>query len=408
MTIKKISEEEFTKFANNSPLKSFYESVEWYHLKQNEGKKCELVGLYKGQKLVGASLIIYVRVLRKFYMAYASRGFLYDYKNIKEFKEALKKYFSKDVIFFRMDPPVILASYDKNLNKEFFEDSSNLIKELKENKFIHYGFNNAYETMQFRFVMKMPVLDNMDNQLLGMNKSTKKNINLAVEKGVCIKKGTIDDLDLAYELFEKTNTRRNIQSFKKKFYLYLLNEFKDDAVIYLAYIDKSIYIHNMEEKLDNIKDNIFEIKKKMETYNVGHKLKKQLEEKEKEKEKVLIDLKEAQKLKDITYIGSMISIFKFDEAVSLVSGMDNDYRKFCPKYAMYPAMIKDAIEKKYKYINFLGVKNIFDSNDSDYGVYEIKKGFGASSIEYIGEFDLPFNKVLYRIYKFNENRGRKK
>ena len=66
---------------------------------------------------------------------------------------------------------------------------------------------------------------------------------------------------------------------------------------------------------------------------------------------------------------------------------------------MYPAMIKDAINENLKTINFLGVKNIFDKDDSDYGVYDVKRGFGGNTLEYVGEFDLPIKKMLYRIYK---------
>ena len=80
--------------------------------------------------------------------------------------------------------------------------------------------------------------------------------------------------------------------------------------------------------------------------------------------------------------------------------MNDSYRLFCPKYIMYPEMIKEAIDEHLKYVNFLGVKNINDPNDKDHGVYEVKRGFGGETIEYIGEFDLPLNKVMYKMYKF--------
>ena len=95
----------------------------------------------------------------------------------------------------------------------------------------------------------------------------------------------------------------------------------------------------------------------------------------------------------------MVTITKYDEVVSLSSGMNDKYREFCPKYIMYPEMIKKAIEQKIKYVNFWGVKNIFDKNDVNHGVYEVKRGFGGQTIEYIGEFDLPINKLLYKLYK---------
>ena len=67
MILKKIDEKTYEKFVSSSNLSSFYQSVEWYHLKLDEGKHCELLGLYEEDNLVGVSLIIYVKVLKKYY-----------------------------------------------------------------------------------------------------------------------------------------------------------------------------------------------------------------------------------------------------------------------------------------------------------------------------------------------------
>lgn len=121
MTLKEINEKEYERFVKKSDLSSFYQSIEWYHLKQNEGKKCELLGLFDNDKLIGVSLVVYVKILKKYYYAYASRGFIYDYQNILEFKNALKNYFKNSIIFVKIDPPIILAKYDKNKEKESFK-----------------------------------------------------------------------------------------------------------------------------------------------------------------------------------------------------------------------------------------------------------------------------------------------
>ena len=47
MILKKIDEKKYEKFVNSSNLSSFYQSVEWYHFKLDEGKHCELLGLYE-------------------------------------------------------------------------------------------------------------------------------------------------------------------------------------------------------------------------------------------------------------------------------------------------------------------------------------------------------------------------
>lgn len=407
MNIKEISKNDFSNFASKNKYATFYQSIEWYHLKQKEGRKCELVGLYDNDKLVGVSLIIYLKVMHKFFMAYAPRGFLYDYSNISDFKESIHEYLkNKKVIFFRMDPPIILNSYDKDLNKKEYQEGNSIIKELINNGFKHYGFNMSFETNQFRFVHTLEVLPNTESQLSQMSKSTKKNIELAKSMGVRIDKVDVDKLDAVYDLFESTIDRKKIIGFSKNFYQDLCNEFKDIQCMYIAYVDKSILINNLNTRLEEVNNKLGELKKKMEHDNVGAKLKHEMEITLASKEKITKELAEAKDMPERQNIGSMLCIFKYNEAVSFVSGMDNKYRRFCPKYAMYPQMIEDARNRNISSINFLGVKNIFDKKDEAYGVYEVKKGFGGNTLEYIGEFDLPINKILYKIYKLNENRKR--
>ena len=396
MTLKEINEKEYERFVKKSDLSSFYQSIEWYHLKQKEGKKCELLGLFDNDSLVGVSLVIYVKILRKYYYAYASRGFIYNYQNILEFTKALKDYFKNKAVFVKIDPPIILAKYDKNKDKESFLESKQLIESLKYYGFKHYGYNLALETEQFRFVHRIKLEKRFDKQLELMSKSTRKNMDIAKLKGVNIK--TVNDLDLVYSFFEKTSERKQFKNLSKKFYKNIIDNFKDNVKMYVVYIDKKEYVNNLKNKIKEEKIKYNELKEKIKHDNVGHKLKEQ--------EKIIIqaldkynsELEEAKGLENVTYIASMLTITKYNEVVSFASGMDNSYRKFNPKYIMYPKMINDAIEDKLVFVNFLGVKNIFDINDSDYGVYEVKRGFGGKTIEYIGEFDLPLNKVLYYVY----------
>lgn len=400
MTLKKIDEKTYEAFVSQSNQTSLYQSSEWKHLKELEGKKTELLGLFLDDKLVGVSLIVYSRVLKKYYFAYASRGFVYDYADILGFKKALIKYFKKkDVVFFRMDPAIVLAKYDKNMNKEDILASRQLIESLKYYGFKHYGFNQGFETMQFRFVHILDVVDNFELQKQTMSKSTRKNIDMANFRGVKIKKGGIQDIPLAISFFEMSGERKHFTGFDIKYYERLYEAFKDNLTLYIAYIDKKVYVANLNNKLQDLKKELTDLKDKMQHDNVGKKLKHQEELLKQSSEKYKEELAEANKLANETSIAAMLSIRKYEEVVSYVSGMNNDYRKFNPKYAMYPAMIEDAIHEKLQTVNFLGVKNIFDKNDSDYGMYDVKRGFGGHTIEYIGEFDLPIKKSLYMIYK---------
>ena len=196
MILKKIDEKTYENFVSSSNLSSFYQSVEWYHLKLDEGKHCELLGLYEEDNLVGVSLIIYVKILKKYYYAYASRGFIYDYSNLEEFVASLKEYFKGKAIFVKIDPPIILNLYDKSGEKDFMLENRQLIERLKYVGFIHHGFNMAFECEQFRFVHKIKLESSYDEQVKLMSKSTRKNIELAKFRGVNIKIAKKDELDM--------------------------------------------------------------------------------------------------------------------------------------------------------------------------------------------------------------------
>ena len=408
MILKKIDEKTYENFVSSSNLSSFYQSVEWYHLKLDEGKHCELLGLYEEDNLVGVSLIIYVKILRKYYYAYASRGFIYDYSNLEEFVASLKEYFKGKAIFVKIDPPIILNLYDKSGEKEFMLENRQLIERLKYVGFKHHGFNMAFECEQFRFVHKIKLESSYDEQVKLMSKSTRKNIELAKFRGVNIKIAKKDELDMVLKFLNMSSDRKHFASLNKKFYERLLDNFKDNVVMYLVYINKSEYINNLKEKINDEKNKLKELKIKMEHDNIGRKLKKEEELINNAIDKYTEELNVTKGMDNETFIAAMVTINIYNEVVSFTSGMDNLYRKFNPKYIMYPKMINDAINKKLEYVNFLGVKNIFDKNDPDYGMYEVKKGFGGKTVEYIGEFDLIINYGLYYSYKIIKKlKGRK-
>lgn len=408
MILKKIDEKTYEKFVSSSNLSSFYQSAEWYHLKLDEGKHCELLGLYEEDNLVGVSLIIYVKILKKYYYAYASRGFIYDYSNLEEFVASLKEYFKGKAIFIKIDPPIILNLYDKSGEKEFMLENRQLIERLKYVGFKHHGFNMAFECEQFRFVHKIKLESSYDEQVKLMSKSTRKNIELAEFRGVNIKIAKKDELDMVLKFLNMSSDRKHFASLNKKFYERLLDNFKDNVVMYLVYINKSEYINNLKEKINDEKNKLKELKIKMEHDNIGRKLKKEEELINNAIDKYTEELNVTKGMDNETFIAAMVTINKYNEVVSFTSGMDNLYRKFNPKYVMYPKMINDAINKKLEYVNFLGVKNIFDKNDPDYGMYEVKKGFGGKTVEYIGEFDLIINYGLYYSYKIIKKlKGRK-
>ena len=96
-------------------------------------------------------------------------------------------------------------------------------------------------------------------------------------------------------------------------------------------------------------------------------------------------------------IGALISMKSGTDYISLSSGTLTQYKKFYPKYALYDAHIKDAIDMGFKYANFYGIAGDFNPTNKYYGIYEFKKGFNGNVVEYIGEFTLPIG-TTYKVF----------
>ena len=94
------------------------------------------------------------------------------------------------------------------------------------------------------------------------------------------------------------------------------------------------------------------------------------------------------------------------EVIYLFSGNYDEYMKFNAQYAIQWNMIQYANEHGFDKYNFYGISGNFDENDSEYGVYEFKRGFSGYVEELIGEFQMPINMKKYTLFNIINNTKR--
>ena len=68
-------------------------------------------------------------------------------------------------------------------------------------------------------------------------------------------------------------------------------------------------------------------------------------------------------------------------------------------YLLKWELIKKLNQEEFKYFNLNGIVGEFKEKNKYSGLNEMKLGYNASAIEYIGEFDLIINKTIYNIYQ---------
>lgn len=407
MKIITLNEQEFDKFASKHKYRNFYQNSKYGNLMKNFGFSIHYMGFTNNNnELVGASLILYRNIILDYKYAYAPNGMLIDYSDcdfLKELTEKLKKLlFKQNFILLKIDPLIHCSERDEFGNIISYNPEINdLMETIQKAGYIHYGFNSFFETSKARWnaITKLGKSNEKIHELL--NKQTRNKINKANKQGVIVYKANKKDLPIFYEFIKKKHNR-NLNYYEKFF-----EEFKDDIELYLAKIEPEKYVRmakNAYEKELAINEKLAEQIKENSTKTLDIK---KLINKKMESDKVLsneeINLNKAtnmfQNQKDGIIIGGAI-IIKYDSGINLlIEGFNEKYKNYNPNYYLKWELIKKFNDENYRFINLNAITGEFKYKNKYSGLNEMKLGFNATAIEYIGEFDLVINKTLYSIYK---------
>ena len=407
MEFKVLNEDEFRSFIKNNPYSSFMQTPELAHLKEEFGSVVHYVGIIENNEIIAASLLLEDKTIFNKKMFYAPRGLIVDYNNyplLSFFTSEVKKYIKKNKGFMlTIDPNVIYRkrSSDGDIIPEN-KANDEAINNLKKLGYTHHGFNLYLDTKQARWCYLLELNEDYEEKKKKFSKSTRKNIESCIKKGLSVREGNIDDLKTMQEIFEITSKRKDFFSRSLDYYQKMYKNMSNLMTIYIAYLNPDIYFKHTYELLNNAKSNLTLVEEKMKNNMVGAKLTKdkelalkQVEKYEKEMEKASNFKKDYPNGKDI---GCLLSLRSGNEYLTLSSGILADYKEFTPKYLMYEHHIKEAYKEGFKYCNFYGITGDFNPKGRYYGIYEFKKGFNGNVIEYIGEFDLKVS-LFYNVYR---------
>lgn len=407
MTFNILTEEEYRKFLSSNEMASFMQTVELSNLKKELGSKVHFVGVKKKNRVVAGSMVLEDSTIFNKKMFYAPRGLIVDYTDkelLTFFTNEIKKYIKKNNGFIlTIDPNVVYRVRTSDGDIDYNNKANDeVINNLISLGYKHYGFNLYLDTMQARWCYRIKLDEDYESKKVKFSKSTRKNIDFCRKKGLMVREGTVDDLEIMSEIFEITSKRKDFFSRSLEYYQKMYHHMKDLMTIYIAYLDPNIYYEHTLNLLDEAKKNYQIILDKMEKDMVGSKLLnqketalKQISKYEKELEKAKKFKKENPSGKDI---GCLLSLRSGNEYLTLSSGTLAEYREFTPKYLMYEHHIKEAYKEGFKYCNFYGITGDFNPKGKYYGIYEFKKGFNGNVIEYIGQFELKISNFYY-IYK---------
>ena len=91
-----------------------------------------------------------------------------------------------------------------------------------------------------------------------------------------------------------------------------------------------------------------------------------------------------------------------DKAWYIYGASSNSHRNVMPNYLLQWTMIKWAKANNCKLYDFRGVPGNLAEDNPLYGLFRFKKGFNGEYTEFIGEYDLIFSPLFYRLWTILE------
>ena len=409
LKLKNLEKEQFDDYVRNHKSKShFLQSLAWGEFAK---AKKHLTPYYLGlvndkDEIVGATLLLEKKLPLNLSYFYAPRGFVLDYnkkETIRTMTSKIKDFAkSKRAIFVKIDPDIIKTSFnylnEENPNKNFDE----IFNTLKSCGFKHTGFTKNFETMQPRYTFRIDLTQDLETIESHFSKTTKQRIAKAKKLDTEVVIGTKDDLKEFYHLMTLTENRKDFISYTEDYYETLYEIFNGNknskATLFLGKINFDKTIKALEKNLKDINNQI----SILPIDNLSKSAKAKLNELTKQKENVT---KEIAKYKDskkehgdeITLSAHMIIEYG-DKAWVLYAGNHNILSETYVNYATYYEHLKYCKEQGLKIYDQFGTIGDLSENNPRLGLHEFKKKFGGDYVEFIGEFDLVTNPLMYFVF----------
>ena len=391
--IENVEIDRYREFESNHKKSHFLQSYEWgLFCKRAKGQVPCYVGMEdENGNLVATCLILLRKTPFGFSYGYAPRGFILDYNNkdvIKVFTTYLKEYMKNNkIIYIKFDPDIKYQDIDENGNKiDGGENNYELYDYMLSLGYKHTGFYRLYEGNQPRYTFRINLNKTWEEIETKFNKSFMKSVkrsysyNLIVDNDV-----KVDDF---YRLLQSNSSKDDFDPHSLEYYKIFSEEMSKDNN--MKYFNISI---RPKELLENISKEIDALNKELEVSKKKEAdIKNKISRLEKEKE-VFSKIH-----KDEVCICSLICTYTKTHAWSLYIGSDDLANFTFAVTRSYYEAIKDAYNNGYEFFDLFGTPGDPNTKYKNLAkLHDFKRKFGDEYIEFIGEFDLVNNKLLYKM-----------
>lgn len=392
--IRELRFNEFEEFANNHPLSSHYQTINYAMLLAQYDYDYDLIGYFENNELKAASLILFKNLTTFKRYGYAPKGFLIDYLNphlLERFTKELINYYQKqNVVFIKINPELVINEID--IKTKETKCNKNIIAKnyLNELGYFKLKDNVYFESRLPRFNAFLDLKNYNDNQL---DKNTRNKIRRAENKGLNYELVEQNGIDILFE-FIKKKRKKNVVYYKNYYSMYKKTNSVD---IFLVSIDYNKYLLNAK-KMYEIE---LERNAKYNSLLINDNSLKNINNKMESDRRLLAyknDVMEAtngSKTIGKKYIAGAM-VVKYNNRIDIVmSGFDTKYKRFNANYYLHNAII-NYYKDSYEILDLNGMTGDFTDKNPYYGLNNFKLGFNPKIYELIGEYDLLLKPMTYR------------
>lgn len=393
MNIKEISKNELDAFITNHPLRNHFQTSTYGTLMNKYSYETFYIGGFNDNTLVCACIILSKYIVPTIKYGYSPRGFIMDYYDkdlVKEFTSALKNYlFKRRFAFIKINPEITYSIINnKNGNKNYNEPNLVVMETLKEN-----GYKKLKDNNQNFLLPKFNAIINTSSYDFDkLNVSFKKYISLADEYSLLFQKVNVESIKDIYNLL--SDKHYGLSYYEDYYKLFNENNQVDALVVK---IDVSEYVKKLQISYDKKLQENYEINSLFATNTSDN----EIYNKKINSDILLTNLKNKiikmsnllnSKQEYIILAGAIIS--KYDNRISIIASGDNkDYPQvFSLNYLYYK--IIETFKDKYKFFDLGGVSDNFTKKDDN---LKFILQFNPIIYEYIGEYDLVTNNLLFQV-----------
>lgn len=407
MKIVKLNAAQFDKYASTHRFRNYYQTSQYANVMARFGYHAQFLGFANDDnKIIGATLIIYKDVFMHYKIAYAPHGILFDYEDnetVKEMAKVLKKTLgSQGFMLIRIDPYIPLTIRDHEGNIMNFNNKGNqIIENLTKAGFNYKGKNLFFETEKPRWEALVLLQKDIREIFAKVDKRTRNKLRRASNSGVIIKKDENKDINDLYKFISKKENK------PLSYYKTICDSFESNIDIYYAKINTETFVINSRRNYEKEMEFNEQLAEKVQDMTLDIKERETYLNKKMESDKLITTyknnlLKATELLKNnpdgIPIGGAMV--IKYDNAAYVFAeGIDEEYGYLNAATLIKWQLIDDYNREGLKYINLNAVVGEFENENEYSGLNESKLGFNSIITEYIGEFDLIVNNLMYSVYK---------